>query len=109
VQILEHVFRDYLHDFCFLSFEKRKVMSVFLQASVYNQARLPAPQEVIANRLSCTRHFSSLYTGFGQFSTMSKTGSPSQDNIQREKGKNRISIAQITQILEDLRMQHSLF
>jgi hypothetical protein len=67
-------------------------MSVFLQASVYKQARLPAPQEVIANRLSCTSNFSALYTCFGQFSTMSKSGSPSQDNIQREKGKNRISV-----------------
>lgn len=63
---------------------------------MYSHARLPARQhihfEVIANRLSYKRHFSSLYTSFCQFSTVSKTGSSSQADIQKEKGKSCISI-----------------
>jgi hypothetical protein len=63
---------------------------------VYSHARLPARQhihfEVIANRLSYRRDFSSLYTGFCQFSTVSKTGPSSEHDIQKEKGKSCVSI-----------------
>lgn len=65
---------------------------VSLQASVYCYTRRPVLQrvyfEVSADHLSYTRHFSYQHACVCQFSKMSKTGSPIQDeNILKERGK----------------------